>query len=198
MRADDFTKKTFSERHRLPFPEKPADTEAYRKWLLFTYEEFANCLQGAAKAARAVNPKVITNSPVTTLDTAWNDRIDWGVAHDILGHLADIDVLRASGYQDSANIGHYVGAANVKRAIAATKSRRAVALHNCPWANDPKTSPGYYREFTPVRMYGPPISAFMNGARSPRIGDRTSSIMAATTSTWSGRFRCSTPWRPGA
>jgi len=164
LKVDDYTRKVFTERYGMAFPEKAEDTPAYRRWLLFAYNEFASYLQDSVEAARKVNQNVVTNSPVTALDTLWNQRIDWGVAHDIIGHQASIDVLRSSGYFDYANIGHYVTGASVKRAIAATSSRGATSLHNCPWANDPVKYPGFYLHFPPVYMYSP-LSAFMNGAK---------------------------------
>jgi len=162
--VDEFTRKTFEARYGCKVPDQPADTESFRKWVLFSYEEFAKYLGDAAAVAKQANPDVITNSPITVLDNAWNDRWRHGVAHDIVGHTADIDFLRASGYQSFSKLGNYVTAYNVKRAEGMTKQRGAISLHNCPWANDPATFPGYYRYFSPVLMYGPPISAIINGA----------------------------------
>jgi hypothetical protein len=165
--ADAVTRKAFEQRYHLPFPETPADTEAFRKWIVFAYEEFADYLKEAVQAAKAVNPRVLVQSPVTTLDIAWNDRIDWGVAHDVVGHRAKPDIFRASGYQDENNIGHYVTAANVERVQGANPQGAPDSLHNCPWASDPRQHPGFYLDFTPVFMYGPPLSGILHGARVP-------------------------------
>lgn len=163
--ADKVTRAAFEERYKLPFPEAPADTEAFRKWIVFAYDEFAAYLAQASTVAKAANPKVLTKAPITTLDTAWNCRMDYGVAHDVVGHAAVLDFFRASGYQDAANIGHYVTAANTKRVMAANKTRGVDGLFNCPWAPDPVGLPGYYLDFTPVWMSGPPVSHFMNGGK---------------------------------
>jgi len=165
--ANAETRKAFEERYHLPFPEVPDDTEAFRKWIVFAYQEFAAYLQQAVAAARSVNPKVLVQSPITTLDIAWNTRVDWGVAHDVVGHRANPDIFRASGYQDENNIGHYVTAANVERVAAANPKGAPDSLHNCPWASDPQKQPGFYLDFTPVYMYGPPISGVLHGARVP-------------------------------
>ncbi len=164
QQADEFTRQVFRERYGMDIPAAAADSPAFRRWILFAYGEFGSFLQGIAAAARKVNPQVVTNSPVTALDTLWNERLDWGAAHDVLGHTADLDVLRASGYLDFSNLNHYVTAASVERAKAATRSRGVTSLHNCPWANDPAKFPGFYLHFPPVYMYSP-LSAFLHGAK---------------------------------
>lgn len=165
---DPFTRKAFEERFKVPFPEEPADTEAFRKWVVFAYEQFAAYLQGASSAAKAANPKVLIKTPVhMSLGTLWNDRIKVGIAEDIVGHTADIDFIRANGYEDGANIRHYIAAASTKRMIAANRTRGADVLLNCPWANDPVQLPGYYLDFTPAYMAGSPLSHIMNGGQMP-------------------------------
>ena len=164
--ADKATREAFEERHNVPLPKQAADTEAFRKWVLFAYEEFASYIAEAARAAKASNPRARTFSQLTILDTAWNTRLDWGVANDVVGHAAPLDYFGTIVYKDNANIGHFLTAAYVKRAAAANPEGGVYTIHNCPWAGDPLKYPGYYRECTPVYMNGPPISAVMNGAAS--------------------------------
>jgi len=164
----DFTKKAFEEQFKTPFPTEPGDTASYRKWVVFAYEQFASYLADAASGAKAVNPAVFTKSPVhVALGALWNSRLNVGIAEDIVGHMADIDYLRANGYETGDNLGHYVTAASTVRMMGANKSRGTDALLNCPWANDPVQYPGYYRDFTPMFMYGPPISHIMHGGKMP-------------------------------
>jgi len=165
---DPVTRKAFADRFQRPFPEEPADTEAFRKWVVFAYEQFASFLQGASSAAKAANPKVFVKTPIhMSLGSLWNDRIKVGIAEDIVGHTADLDFVRANGYEDAANIGHYIAAASTVRMIGANRTRGADLLLNCPWANDPAKCPGYYLDFTPAYMAGSPISHIMHGGKMP-------------------------------
>jgi hypothetical protein len=163
--ADEFTKKVFEERYNLPFPEEPADTESFRKWLVFAYEEFASYLAEASAAAKKANPEVLTATAITALDTAWNARQDWGVARDVVGHTVDIDHYNTSGYLSFEDIVHWKTAAQTKEAIAAHRKRSVFCTHNCPWAQNPEKQPGFYLHFPPVYMYGPPISHIMHGGK---------------------------------
>jgi hypothetical protein len=166
--ADAFTKEVFRGRHKVAVPEKPDDTEAYRRWLVFGYEEFAAYLAEAAAAAKAANPQIATKTPThVCLGSLWNRRIDLNVAEDLIGHTADIDFFRANCYEDYANLGHYITAANTARMVGANRGRAPDSLHNCPWANDPAKYPGYYLDTTPAYMYGPPVLAVMHGGRLP-------------------------------
>ena len=72
--ADDMTRAAFKERYGLDVPQQPEDTLAFRKWIVFAYEEFANYLGEAARVAKTLNPQALTKSPVhLTLGTLWND-----------------------------------------------------------------------------------------------------------------------------
>jgi len=166
--ADEFTKKVFEERYNLPFPEEPADTESFRKWLVFAYEEFASYLAEAASEAKRINPDVYTKSPVhITLGTLWNGRIDVGIAEDVVGAIAEIDFARANTYLTFQSLGHYTSAVAAKTGVAANSSGGAVSLHNCPWASDPEKQPGFYLHFPPVYMRASPVSSVMHGVRMP-------------------------------
>ncbi|MCM8757415.1 MAG: hypothetical protein NC823_02915, partial [Candidatus Omnitrophica bacterium] len=162
--ADRVTREAFEKRYQVPFPEEPGDTESFRKWIVFAYEEFADYIAGAAREAKKANPRIKTFTQLTVLDTAWNTRQDWGVADDIIGHTALVDYYHASAYEDNTNLNHWKTAANVKRAKAANFPREVITTHNCPWASDPMKHPGYYLECTPVYIYGPVLSAVMHGA----------------------------------
>jgi hypothetical protein len=166
--ADEFTKKCFVEKYKVPVPEKEEDTEEYHKWVVFAYEEIADYLASAAKEAKSINAKVYTKAPInTSMDAGGNERIKWGIANDIILHKADIDFPRGNCYEGNDDLGHYK-VVNVIRVIAANKKRTCDTLHNNPWAWDGSEKyPGYYLETTPVYMYGPPISSFIHGGRLP-------------------------------
>lgn len=159
-KANELTKKYFQEHYKSAVPAGPSDTLEWRKWLIYSYDSFASYLKDATDAAKKTNRKVRTFTAITALDTAFNCRMNYGAAFDIIGHTADIDVFRASGYGS-----HFETTANVKRCMAVTKGRGIISLHNCPWASDPVNQPGYYLEFTPVQMAGPPVSVVMHGGQ---------------------------------
>jgi len=162
------TRKTFEEQYHAAIPDGPADTEAWRKWIVYTYDSFASFIKDGTDAAKATNPKVLTKTPVTVLDMVGNRRIDYGVAHDIIGHTANLDLFRASGYESNQDQGHYVAAASTKYGMAANKTRGTDSLHNNPWAwSGPEASPGYYLETSPQLFAAPPMSAVMNGGKLP-------------------------------
>jgi len=165
--AGALTRQYFQEHYHSALPDGPSDTVEWRKWMVYSYDAFASWLADGTAAVKAANPKALTKTPITPLDTLWNDRLDYGAAHDIIGHTADLDYIRAYGYETSNNITHYVTAAETKRTIAANKNRGSNSLHNCPWATDLQASSGYFHTFTPVWMSGPPISAVMNGGSLP-------------------------------
>ncbi|HEY3418500.1 MAG TPA: hypothetical protein VGM23_16615, partial [Armatimonadota bacterium] len=166
--ATGITKEAFQQRYHLDPPNSLGeDTEAYRKWLIYGYEEFASYLAEAATAAKKANPKVYTKSPThLCLGNIWNRRIDVNIAEDIVGHTADIDFFRAYDYVGYENLGHYVTAANTARMVAANRGRKPDILLNCPWAPDPQKYPAYYVQ---KWMYMPPLalSAIMHGGNLP-------------------------------
>jgi|GEM_PF-2517473 len=170
--ADDVTKQAFRARFGIDPPTGIEDSAAYRRWVLFGYEQFASYLGDAAAAAKAANPKILTESPVhVCLGNLWNRRIDVAIAEDIVGHMADIDFVRAYSYEDNANLYHYIAATMAERMAGANPGKGpgmgSKTLLNAPWADDPNTAPGYFLEDTPESMYGPPLSAIMHGGGLP-------------------------------
>ena len=165
---DETTKEAFQKRFGIPVPEKAEDSEAYRKWIVFGYEQFASYLAEAASSAKSINPDVFTKTPVhVCLGTLWNRRADINIAEDIVGHTANIDFFRANCYEDYANLNHFLTAANTARMLGANRDKAPDSLHNCPWADDPVKFPGYYLDTTPAWMYGPPVISFFHGGRLP-------------------------------
>ena len=167
---DPCAQEAFQAAHHLAPPAQAEDTEAYRHWVVFNYEQFAAFLGEAAAAAKRANPQVIVKCPAhLCLGNLWNCRMDLGIAEDIAGHEAKLDFIRAYNYECFDNLGHYVSAANTKRMAGANPGRWPDSLHNCPWANDPKTAPGYYLDFTPAHMRGSILSSVMHGSRLPLV-----------------------------
>jgi len=163
--ADAVTRAAYQERYGLPFPERAEDTEAYRKWCLMAYEEIAARLRGAAQSAKAVNPNVLTTSDITVGEAAFNDRMNWGAAYDIIGHQGDMDYFGTDPYhtQEDPNMGHYNCAAFTKRLLGGNVKRKSIVTINCPWTGDSNANPAFFRHFPPVSMYGPAISSVMHG-----------------------------------
>ncbi|MCM8828896.1 MAG: hypothetical protein NC902_06390, partial [Candidatus Omnitrophica bacterium] len=166
---NEITRNAFKERYKTNLPQEPQDTEAFRKWIVFAYEEFASYLSDAANEAKKINPLVYTKSPVHfTLGTLWNSRIDVGIAEDIVGNKAKIDFARANEYLTFRSLGHYVTVLSAKIGIGANHNGSVVSLHNCSWSwrNDTlDVHPGFYLHFPPVYMRASPISSVVNGAR---------------------------------
>ncbi|HOK56109.1 MAG TPA: hypothetical protein PKV21_01060 [bacterium] len=167
--VNEVTKSIFKEKYKCELPEEPQDTEAFRKWIVFGYEEFANYLADAANEAKKIRPSVYTKSPVHfTLGTLWNSRIDVGIAEDIVGNKARIDFARGNSYLTFQSLGHYVTVLSAKIGVGANENGGVVSLHNCSWSWRDDTlnvHPGFYLHFPPVYMRASPISSVLNGAR---------------------------------
>jgi hypothetical protein len=166
--ADAVTRAAFKARTGLEVPDQREDSLAFRKWVVFAYEEFAAYLGEAARAAKTLDPAVLTKSPVhLTLGTLWNDRVGVGIAEDIVARRAEIDYSRANSYLAYEQLGHYITALSAKVSAGGRLDRKTVSLHNCPWAPDPKAQPGFYLHFPPVYMLASPISSVMHGGGMP-------------------------------
>jgi hypothetical protein len=151
-------------------PTAAGDTEAYRKWMLFSYEQVGALHAQAAQAAKATNSQVRTGASVESIYEAFgNGRFTHCfAAYDISGHMGGMDMFGTDPYhtQDDDDLSHYKSAAYTKRMIAATTNRQSVVVLNCPWADNPTTYPGFYWHFPPVSMSGPVISSMMQGGQA--------------------------------
>jgi hypothetical protein len=151
-------------------PTAVGDTDAYRKWMLFTYEQVGAVHAQAAQAAKATNSQVITGASVeSVLEAFGNNRFGGGrAAYDISGHMGGMDMFGTDPYhtQDDDDLSHYRSAAYTKRMIAATTNRQSMVTLNCPWTDNPTTYPGFYWHFPPVSMSGPVISSMMQGGQA--------------------------------
>ena len=145
-----------------------ADTEAYRKWLVFSYEQFASYIGEAAAEAKLARPGVKTHSPMNLqLGTSFNNRMGIGIAEDILCQKADLDYIRAYSYQSEDDLNYFHATAQAERARGANAGKGVISLHNCPWASSPAKYPGFYHDFTPVWMSAPAVLSVMHGADIP-------------------------------
>jgi hypothetical protein len=199
-KADETTRRAFEERFGMDVPERPADTEAFRRWMVFAYQQFADYLAEAAADAKKIDPDVFTHTAThVQLGTMWNDRIRVGIAGDIVGRRANPDLIRAYCYYSFYDLGHYHLAANAERGRAQNFGG-IISLHNCPWTADTEKHPGFFHDFTPVFMAAPPVLAVMHGAKIPlywrynfafrggydRYVEQAYSILDAL-ATWGGR-----------
>lgn len=149
-------------------PTEGGDTDAYRKWMIFAYEQVAAGFAQVAQTAHTNKPGIRTTAnalPDGYANARWDN---CHAAWDISGHMADMNLFGSESYhtQDDADMGHYAIAARTKRLIAASTNRGSMVTMNCPWANDPTNYPGFYWHFPPASMWGQPISSMMHGGQA--------------------------------
>ncbi|MCM8769227.1 MAG: hypothetical protein NC911_06075 [Candidatus Omnitrophica bacterium] len=162
------TRETFLKETSLKnIPTGLEDTEAMRKWYLFWFTHYARSIQEVCQAVKQTNPQALTVTNIMA-DGAYNSRLDWGVAYDIIGHTADIDYFGTDPYftLEENDLGHYRPAAMAKRLLAGNKKRQAIVTLNCPWAESIKKHPLFYQTFPKIAMAGQVLSATMQGGTS--------------------------------
>jgi len=166
--ANEQTKNSFlKETGMKDLPKTMEDSEAMRRWYLFWFTSYARALQEVSRAIKNTNPSTLTVTNIMA-DGAYNSRLDWGVAYDIIGHTAEIDYFGTDPYftLEENDLGHYRPAAMAKRLVAASRKRQAIVTLNCPWAESRKKHPLFYETFPRIAMAGQVLSATMQGNTS--------------------------------
>jgi len=107
MPADDPCRALFKERYGFDVPAKAADTEPYRKWLLFQMESTAELFKSFVEAAKEANADVVTETNFSVVPILHFNRPAFGLAIDLVGHIAGVDVLGTDPYFRADTLGHY-------------------------------------------------------------------------------------------
>ncbi len=149
------------------FPEKFEDTELYRQWVIYYYEQIASHFNETALAVKAVHPEVLTVANIVNGEQ-FNDRFRYGWAYDIFGHQADIDYLGTDPYhtREASNLGHYLPSKITKNLIASNKKRSTIVTLNFPWGQSKEKHPLTYVVHPPISTIGSVLGPAMHGAKA--------------------------------
>jgi len=147
-------------------PEKVEDTEKYRKWVLFQYEQLARLFKEWNRTMKSINPEAI-GTTLFYADT-WNcsERIGFGICDDIIGDISGIDTMGTDPYwSHNSPMGHYYSAEMTKRLTAATKKRSSIIVPQIQAFLYIDGEERYVQYSSPLMVYGPAVSALMHGAK---------------------------------
>lgn len=149
------------------FPDKLEDTELFRKWVIFYYEQVADSLNETARAVKKVNPWVMTVSNIVNGEP-FNDRYHYGWGYDLFGHAADMDYFGTDPYhtREDTNLGQYISAKITKSLIAANKKRSSIVTLNFPWGQSKEKNPLTYEVHPPISTIGSVLGSAMQGGRA--------------------------------
>jgi hypothetical protein len=164
-------RKAFAERWKLGdnpvYPEKREDTELFRKWQIFYYEQIASFMDGTSKYVKKSNPKAKTVSNLVAFE-AFNNRAQWGVAEDIIGWNADIDYLGTDPYHTLDDVfGCYTASIMSKSLIAGNRKKQTIVTLNGPWGWGGKAKqPGAFEVCPPISIIGSVLGAASQGCQA--------------------------------
>jgi len=118
-------------------PKGWEQTENYKKHVLLNYERGAEALKRRHEAVKKINPRCLTLVNIGSGAVSGNNRMTYGLAYDILGHLSGVDLF-GSDYVER----------ETRTFVAASRTRKATMVHGAG----------------PV--VGEGVSAIMQGARA--------------------------------
>ncbi len=147
-------------------PEKFENTERYRKWVLFQYEQLARLFKLWHENMKKINQKAISTTLFYADNYNCSGRIEFGICDDIIGYISGIDTMGTDPYwSHNSPMGHYYAAEMTKRYRAATKNRGAIMVPQITaflWIEGKEK---YVQYSSPLMVYGPAVSALMHGAK---------------------------------
>jgi len=159
---DDPCIRLFKQRHGVPsIPTKVEDTLLYRRWVLFEYESTARMFKHQTDAVKQANPKAMTSTNISVAPLLFFNRRAFGIAYDMVGHIADIDCFGTDPYYRFDTVAHYQIPEWTKRLIGANKNRETIMiLQGAGWG---RASVVPFSD--PIWITGGATSALMHGAR---------------------------------
>ena len=95
-------------------PTKWEQTVDYKRHVLMNYERLAQWVRRRCDAIRAVNPKCLTLTNIGSHSITSNNRMTYGTAYDVLGHLGGLDYLGSDYVHDETRT--FVGSAKNRQA----------------------------------------------------------------------------------
>lgn len=147
------------------FPNKYEDSELFRQWVLFYYEQIAAGMKEVAESAKKKNPDTLTATNIVACES-FNNRMRWGAAYDIIGHTADIDYFGTDPYHtmEDSYLGYLKSGATTKALAAGSKKRQSVVTLNFPWGwGGRKKHPLTYEVCPPISVMGSVMNSVMQG-----------------------------------
>jgi hypothetical protein len=164
--ACDVCRERFRHRYGTDYPEvrdawRSGDS-AWARFTEFRYDSTRDWVDRTVKAAKAVNPKILTDTMICVLPVCSDNRLATGAAWDQIGATTDLDCLQTDPYillhnylGDST---HYYPTETTLHLSEANFARRSgVTLEACRLRD-------FEREKEPVEVYGAALSCWMHGA----------------------------------
>jgi len=170
-KAVEVARKAFADRWKLGdnpvYPEKREDTELFRKWQIFYYEQVASFMDGTSKYVKKRNPKAKAVSNLVAFEI-FNNRAQWGVAEDIIGWNADIDYLGTDPYHTQEDgFGVYTASIMSKSLMAGNRKKQTIITLNGPWGWGGKAKqPGAFEVCPPISIIGSVVGAASQGCQA--------------------------------
>ena len=163
----DVCKRLFQERYGQPYPDvtKAWSTidPVWARWAEFRYDSTAAWMQRTVKAAKQVNPDVITDTMIGVHPICLDNRIGVGAAWDKIGADTDLDCLQTDPYiflhnyrGDSTH--YYTTETAIHLTSANWRRRSGVTLESCRLRD-------IYRLKDAAEVYGAALSCLAHGAR---------------------------------
>ena len=148
----------------LPYPDKREDTDIYRKWVVFYFEQVADFMNGTSAHIKKTYPKAET---VATFCGIEADRANWGTAFEIIGWNGDVDYLETDPYHTQEDhLGVYASSVFSKSLMAGNRKHKAIVTLNGPWAwSGREKCPLAFEVCPPVSMAGSVIGAAAQGCQ---------------------------------
>ncbi len=146
-------------------PATPTDTELYRKYVLFYFEQIAERMQDSNRLAKKANPKVKTLAAFATTDH-FNNRFTRASDHDIFGFNADIDYMVCDPYFTREDCWGWYHPSYMAQVLRASSPKRQVGLTlNYNWGGGkPKRNPLCAETYPAICYIGAVLGGALNGA----------------------------------
>jgi len=164
--ACEVCRQRFRERYGIDYPDV---TQAWKTgdpvWAMFTsfrYDSTRDWIDRTVKAAKAVDPNIITDTMICVLPVCSDNRLATGAAWDEIGATTGLDCLQTDPYillhnylGDSTHL--YPTETTLHLGEANWARRSGVTLEACRLRDT-------YRDKEPVEVYGAALSCWMHGA----------------------------------
>lgn len=158
--ADDPCRELFRQEHGCAVPEQPADSEAYRRWILFGYDSTARLFGRLNAAVKAAAPHLTTETNLSVAPLLDYRAGGFSLAYDLIGHTAGIDVLGTDPYFRGDTLGHWQIPKQAALFQGATPGRRTTMMLQAV-CGDFKTP---FND--PLWAVGPATSLVLRGVRN--------------------------------
>ncbi len=147
------------------FPETPSDTELYRQYVIFYFEQIAERMYDSTMLAKNANSNAKTLAAFATTDK-FNNRLAKTSDHDIFGFGADIDYMWCDPYFTQEDPWGWYHPSYMAQVLRASSAKRHAGLTlNYNWGGlNPEQNPLCAETYPLICYVGSVLGGAMNGA----------------------------------